>query len=268
MNPYIQLPNVPVVNSRQEWIKTRCMGKRVLHLGCVDTGLLHERFQHKEHLHQNLADVTSELWGVDINAEGISFLRGQLFDNLIVGDICELDRIEVLRGKEFDVIVASEVIEHLQNPGLFLSAVKVLMSPGKTELIISLPNAFRIDTLIWLLRGVEYIHPDHNYWFSYHTATNLIRKSGLEINAVYVYSFQPIGILPNRVRIPANSNNKKKNFKTIKLKVAKTANWLVPFLKRASAYLRSLPKRLVVSVLYRRTAFWGDGIIIVAKKAT
>jgi SAM-dependent methyltransferase len=266
MNPYIRLPKVQVVNGRQELIVNRCRDKKVLHLGCVDVGLLSERFPSGGLLHQQLAAVAGELWGVDIDTDGVSFLRSQGFNNLVVGDICKLDEIEDLKGKHFDIIIASEVIEHLQNPGQFLNEVKTFMRSGKTELIVTLPNAFRIDTLIWLLRGVEYIHPDHNYWFSYHTATNLIRKGGLEIDEVYVYSFQPIGILPKKVR---NFFNKKKEngLETIKLETATTPSWSVPFLKRASAYFWSLPKRLVVSFLYRRTPFWADGIIIVAKAA-
>ncbi len=264
MNPYIQLPKVQVVNGRRDVIIKRCGGKKVLHLGCVDAGLLSERFPSGGLMHQQLAAVAGELWGVDVDTEGISFLRGRGFKNLIVGDICELDRIDVLQEKNFDVIVASEVIEHLQNPGLFLNAVKAFMCSGKTELIVTVPNAFRIDTLLWLLRGVEYIHPDHNYWFSYHTATNLLRKSGLAINEVYAYSFQSTEILPRPFKNLFTSNS---GLETRRPENANISDGSVSFFKRASAYLCSLPKRLLVSFLYRRTAFWADGIIIMASVA-
>jgi SAM-dependent methyltransferase len=212
-------------------------------------------------MHQKLAAVTRELWGVDIDASGVSFLRSQGFDNVIVGDVCELDKIEPLQGRKFDVIVASEVIEHLQNPGLLLDTVKTVMTPGETELIVTVPNAFRVDTLIWLLRGVEYVHPDHNYWFSYLTATNLIRKGGFEIERVYVYSFQPLGVFPNVF----GRFFKKAGTGEIATKAANGPALPAPLLQRSWMYFRSLPRRLLTSLLYRRTPFWGDGLIITAR---
>jgi SAM-dependent methyltransferase len=263
MNLYIKLPEVPVVNGREDVILGKCANKRVLHLGCVDSGLMLERFNRGELMHQKLSNVATELWGVDIDVEGISYLSSKGFENLIAEDICNLDRIEVLQKQKFDVIVASEVIEHLQNPGIFLNSVKRLMAPEKTELIVTIPNAFRIDTLFWLFRGIEYVHPDHNYWFSYHTATNLLRKSYFEICEVYVYTFQQLRILPSRMRsIVDGKKTVTKNSDT-----GKNRPFSKPFFDLISSYLRSFPRRLVVSLLYKRTPFWGDGIIIIAKTA-
>jgi 2-polyprenyl-3-methyl-5-hydroxy-6-metoxy-1,4-benzoquinol methylase len=263
MNPYIQLPRAPVVSDRHALILEKCQGKRVLHLGCVDAGLLYERFQSGELMHHRLASVASELWGVDVDVEGITFLRSKGFNNLIIGDVCELDKIDRLRGQTFEVIVTSEVIEHLQNPGLFLSAVQTLMTP-ETELIITVPNAFRLDTLTWLLRGVEFVHPDHNYWFSYHTITNLVQKSGFTLKDVYVYSFQYRTVLPAGIRRSFNHTGDKDVAKSEGVAFASSVS--VPFLNRLVNYFRSVPKRLLISFLYKRTPFWGDGIIVVAQR--
>lgn len=263
MNVMTKLPAVPLLTGRQDLILTRAAGRRVLHLGCVDAGLLHERFARQELMHQKLAAVASELWGVDIDQEGIQFLASHGFDHLIAGDICEPPILAQLSGHPFDLILATEVIEHLPNPVQFLQAARRLLTPGHTELIITVPNAFRIETLLWLLRGVEYVHPDHNYWFSYVTATNLLRKSGFDVTAVYAYTFQPRAGLPNVVRrllrrpmpsMPSSSSP------------TSIANAVSPhFLVRGVDYLRSLPKRLLVSALYRTTVFWGDGLILVAQ---
>ncbi len=262
MNPYVRLPKVPIVNDRQALILDRCRGKRVLHLGCVDAGLLYERFQRQELMHQRLAVIASDLWGVDIDLEGISFLRSHGFDKLSVGDICKLEKIEALQGQSFDVVVASEVIEHLDNPGMFLKSVKSLMIPNETELIISVPNAFRIDTLTWLLRGVEYVHPDHNYWFSYHTATNLVQKNGFEIKEVYVYSFQRLEILPD---VSTLFSKRRKEDRIAEFDTT-SDSYSISILGRAFSYLRSFPKALLMNLLYKRTCFWGDGIIIVTQR--
>jgi hypothetical protein len=231
----------------------------------VDKGLTHERFEHQELMHQKLASVSKELWGVDTDAEHISFLQKLGFENLLVGDVCELDKIEALKERNFDVIVATEVIEHLDSPGLFLQAVRSLMVPQKTHFIVSVPNAFRIDTLLWLLRGVEYIHPDHNYWFSYLTITNLLKKNGFKIEEIYVYSFQPNGVLPARIRRLLNKRGLIKNgtnrVSPLSLSLTSPES---NFLGRTVRYARTLPRRILVSMLYAKTPFWGDGIILIA----
>lgn len=254
MNPYLTLPRVPILRGRQALIVQKCAGKRVLHLGCVDAGLLHERFARGELMHQRLAAVAETLWGVDIDETGIAFLRQHGFGQLIAGDICTSETLEPLQGQPFDVIVASEVVEHLLNPGLFLASVRRLMIAGQTELIITVPNAFRIETLLWLRRGVEYVHPDHNYWFSYLTAGNLLRKTGFATTEVYVYSYQggAAHAIP-AVALPGESQA-----------VVKPR---IPVWKRAAGFIRFLPKRLLYSYLYSTTPFWGDGLIFVAQVA-
>jgi len=242
MNPYFELPRVPIEIGRQEFVLARCEGKRVLHLGCVDSSLLRERFLSGELMHQKLANVAAELWGIDIDVDGIAFLRSQGFENLIAADVCSADKLPALQGQRFDLIVASEIVEHLMNPGLFLKAIMNLMTPDHTELIMTVPNAFRLPTLIQLLHGVEYIHPDHNYWFSYVTATNLLKKAGFDIREVRVYSFSLPRILPHQ----------KSSHATI---------W-----HRFVGYFKSMARQLVVAFLYKRTPFWGDGLIFLCRR--
>jgi len=261
MNPFIQLPKVPVIYGRVDLILERCRGKRVLHLGCVDTGLINERLKGGELMHQKLAVVSNELWGIDINTEGISFLRDQGFDNLITGDICHLEQIERLRENTFDVIVASEVMEHLQNPGLFLKGVKTLMRPGVTELILTVPNAFRIDTLLRLFRRIEFIHPDHYYWFSYYTLTHFLQENGLGIENVYIYSFQRIPRLPIGIR----NRSQWKNVSEQRGATGKMLSSGLLFVKRLGTYIRSLLKSCLIVFLLKINPFLGDGIIIVAR---
>jgi hypothetical protein len=253
MNPYIKLPKVPVVYGRQDTILARCQNKKVLHLGCVDEGYLHERFDRSELMHQRLAGVSKELWGVDINEEGIEYLRSVGFANLLAGDICTLEGLEALRNRSFDVIVASEVLEHLQNPGLFFDGVKKFMIPRETQLIVTVPNAFRIDNLLWLLRGVEYVHPDHHYWFSYYTARHLLEKNGFDIHSVMIYSFQRPGILP-----PVSLTSGRRQ-------TGGAGESGRSFWRQGRNYIHSLPKRLICRFLIKRNPFWGDGIILVAR---
>jgi hypothetical protein len=91
-----------------------------------------------------------------------------------------------------------------------------------------------------MLRGVEYVHHDHNYWFSYNTITTLIKKHGYEVRDVVVYTFQPIGTAPVQA-------------------MARRAPRLF------TRYLRAVPRLLMARLLYRLNPFWGDGLIVVSR---
>jgi len=266
MNPHIRLPRVPVLQGRKEVVLSLCRGKRVLHLGCVDAGpFFRERLSRGELMHQHIAAVAGDLWGVDIDGEGISLLRERGFSKLVVADACEADAIDALDSQSFDVIVAAEIIEHLPNPGLFLAAVRRLMTPENTQLIITVPNAFRTVSWLWLIRGVEFVHPDHNYWFSYATATHLVRQSGLEIQNTYMYSLQPSGLFSAARKRPGHGrkNPDGASRENIELPSAKSTSAA----KRILHYLRTLPRRAFFSSLYRVNPFFADGIVIVARVA-
>ncbi|MCW3138525.1 MAG: class I SAM-dependent methyltransferase [Methanophagales archaeon] len=153
-----QVPKVKTVIGRMDFVIDRCKGTRVLHLGCVDEGLTQERIKSGSLLHTRLMGVAKEVWGVDIGAEGIKLLRERGIDNLVVGNIKQLDQIEELKQQNFDIILLTEVLEHLNNLGLFLQSVKKLFSPD-TVMIITVPNGLRFTGLGYTLRG----YPDHNY---------------------------------------------------------------------------------------------------------
>lgn len=271
MNPYTPLPDTPMLHGRQNFVLNASRGKRVLHLGCVDTGLTVERFQRGELMHQKLDRVASELWGVDVNAEGIAFLREQGFENLLAADISLSENgapqpqteeiMQLLQAQAFDVILATEVLEHLPNPASFLAGVKRLMKPGHTQFIVTVPNAFRIDTLLWMWRKVELVHPDHNYWFSYATITALLRKAGFTIEQIYPYTLQSSQILPGKVRRLFQPAKQRPGASS----PVPTTEPAAAAPKSVSAYFGSLPKRMLVRLLYSRTPFWGDGLLVVTR---
>ncbi|MBZ0280224.1 MAG: class I SAM-dependent methyltransferase [Anaerolineae bacterium] len=233
MDPFIKLPRVQLFNGRQDFVLERCKGKRVLHIGCVDAGVLEQRYKAGQLMHQRMVEIADEVWGVDVDRDGLEFLRSKGFDKLLFQDAATIGDAPELQDQNFDLVVASELVEHLSNPGLFLDSVQKLLGDGKIELIISVPNAFRVDTLLYLFSGVEYVHPDHNYWFSYHTITTLLKKHNYKIEQVAMYSNQ---LSPVFQRTPNSS-----------------------FLR----FLVAVPKRLLVRLLYRITPFWGDGLIVV-----
>lgn len=199
MNVVFRVPKVKIVVGRMDFVLERCNGKKVLHLGCVDEGLTEERIRKGELLHTRLMDVAKETWGVDSSAEGIELLKECGINNLVVGDIEHLEQMEELKQQNFDVILLTEVLEHLNNPGLFLQGVKNLFSQN-TIMIITVPNGLRLTGLGYTLKGYEFVHPDHNYWFSYKTLDTLMEKNGYIVMDTLVYTFFDYSISLKKIK--------------------------------------------------------------------
>jgi hypothetical protein len=228
---------------------------------------MRERFQSGELLHQKLHKETVMLWGVDVDQAGIDFLIEKGFKNLLCLDLSE-DRLpDALNGIEFDVIILSEVIEHLLNPGRFLKSVAELMTPGHTRLLVTVPNAFSAFGITEMLKGIEYVHPDHNYWFSYQTVRHLLRKVGLNVEDVYVYTFQKdflVARLRKRLKqypggpaVAETIHGNRRNWQ--RLSVKRLIRFVVNHVRRNM-------RKVWISYLYSKSPFWGDGIILLCTK--
>src|SRR5439155_3960525 len=131
-----------------------------------------------------LARSSAELWGMDLDASGIERLRSLGYPNLVAGS-AEDPPASVPRGS-FDVVVAGELIEHVQNVGHFLAASAELLRPDGV-LIVTTPNALRFYNPLPALFGFELVHPDHVAWFSPKTLRRAAEMSGLSVKALFVY---------------------------------------------------------------------------------
>lgn len=164
-----------VVNRVEELVR-RCAGKRVLHLGCADFPFTDQ--SDGRLLHAQLARVARELWGMDRSPEGLASLRAMGWTNVLVGDAEALEAL-ALPG-DFDVIVAGELIEHLENPGRFLASIRALMTPA-TDLVLTTPNASSLRGVVHALGGREKVHHEHCCYFSYFTIAQLLARAGLRV---------------------------------------------------------------------------------------
>jgi 2-polyprenyl-3-methyl-5-hydroxy-6-metoxy-1,4-benzoquinol methylase len=176
------------LRDRVTYILGECRGKRVLHLGCTDWPWTEERIKLGLLLHPKLAEVSESLVGVDADPAGVECFRKLGFETYV--DNVELFANPEVRKKDFDVIVAGEIIEHLENPGLFLRAVQRLMKPS-TSLIITTVNAYCFFRFIYYVFRRENVHPDHNYYFSPVVLRKLITRCGLEVTDFKHY---PVGL--------------------------------------------------------------------------
>lgn len=254
-------PDVGIVTDRMRFVQERCRGRKVLHLGCVDEGLTEERFTQGNLLHTMLLDVAREVWGVDCSEEGLRFLREKGVPNLIWGNVEHLERIVELREQSFEVIVASEIIEHLANPGLFLESAKRLFGP-QTVMILTTPNAFRLSQFSYLWQRAELVHPDHNFWFSWHTLSTLLAKSGYEILETSMYTFlDPDLPLLKSAWAKLVAGLKRRTPDRASLSAVSRTRSRRLNLRRCKVVVNILTRRY----LYRRNPAFADGLIMVVR---
>lgn len=170
---------------RKDYIIEKCKGKRVLHVGCCDTPLMQDRIKNNKLLHFQLHEVAQELYGIDISEKDIILLKEKYkIQNLIVGN-CE--RIsDYFPAARFDVVVASELLEHLSNPGNFLLSLKSLLYPTSI-LIVSVPNGVAFRRGINSILRRETVHSDHNFYFSRKTISGLLMRHGYEVMDIHGY---------------------------------------------------------------------------------
>jgi SAM-dependent methyltransferase len=174
---------------RVDFIKNACRGKKVLHLGCTNYPYTEETIETGALLHFELEKIAGEIYGFDFDQAGIDILNRHGAKNLYRADLEKLDKVDL--DETFDVIIAGEMIEHLNNPGLFLRGIKRFMNP-ETSLIITTINAY-CGMRFWqyFLRGKnganEPVHPDHVAYYSYSTLNLIIRRENLEVEDFLFY---------------------------------------------------------------------------------
>lgn len=174
---------------RVEFLKNACRGKKVLHLGCTNHPYTREAIENDALLHFELEKIAEVVYGFDYDQAGIDVLERHGATKLYRAD---LERLEDVPLEEtFDVIIAGEMIEHLNNPGLFLRGIQRFMNAG-TNLIITTINAY-CGMRFWqyFLRGKgganEPVHPDHVAYYSYSTLNLVIRRENLRVEDFLFY---------------------------------------------------------------------------------
>lgn len=134
-------------------------------------------------LHERLGCAAASLTGIDASPlvpdQGID--TG--FSRIVRGDVTAFAR-EV--AGQPDVIVAGELIEHLEHPVSFLRALRHAF-PGRT-LILSTPNATGFTNVALAALRRESNHPDHLTVFSYKTLLQSARRAGIEEVEIIPYA--------------------------------------------------------------------------------
>jgi SAM-dependent methyltransferase len=160
-------------------------GKRVAHVGFVDEHRLEAKVDRGTWLHARLAGETASLVGLDVEPEGVHWAEEQGFEAYAV-DAQSPEAVAALGLEPAEVVIAGEVIEHLDAPGPFLRAMREVAAPDGL-LVVTTPNAYRLLNFLAPAAGVELVHPDHTAWHSPQTLASLLARSGWELVGAAYY---------------------------------------------------------------------------------
>lgn len=174
------------IDDREKLILPYIEDKNILDVGCAD--IRSGRFLHK-FLNENSKSVI----GLDINLKKATPLIKEGY-NIIIGNA-----ENKLLHKKFDIIIAGDLIEHLNNPGCFLQNMKKhLKKDGK--IIINTPNIYSVNLLI---RGIITFGNikqfyEHSCGFDGQLISELISRYGLKVEKIIYYNYNE-GNIKNKI---------------------------------------------------------------------
>jgi SAM-dependent methyltransferase len=114
-------------------------------------------------------------------------LSADLFDRCLPAEI--LETLESLDEEPFDVVVAGDILEHLEDPGRALTLLRRLVRP-RGVLLVSLPNVANITVRLSLLFGrFDYdprgiLDATHLRFFTRRTGRTLLEAHGFRTTSV------------------------------------------------------------------------------------
>ncbi|MBI3013391.1 MAG: class I SAM-dependent methyltransferase [Elusimicrobia bacterium] len=149
-------------------------GKTVLELGCA-TGYIGKFLKEKR---------GCVVYGIELN-ETAAAQAAPYYEKILSGDASQLNLYGNFRT-QFDIILCSNVLEHLPNPGAVLRTLKSSLKEGGC-FVIALPNIAHWTIRLQILLGkFDYtpsgiLDESHLKFFTLKTARSLIQDAGLAI---------------------------------------------------------------------------------------
>ena len=170
-----------------------CKGKRVLDLGVIDHDVGYE--MKKNWLHGDIKKVSKNLTGIDIDSTSVDVLKKKGYNVFAMN----AERFNL--KKKFDVVVAGDLIEHLDNVGNFLESVRNHLS-GDGEFILTTPNSLSFANWVELIifGKIKYINGEHTHWYDENTLRRAIENKGFVIKEISFVLHNPHFIGEGRTR--------------------------------------------------------------------
>lgn len=184
---------VPQYTERINVAVEQIQGPRVLHLGCCGTELPKTAGDRSRWLHGALVDAGVSVLGGDINHRALDEMRANGYE------VTYLDAQAIPPdGEKFNTIIAGELIEHLENPGLLLTGARQRLLPNG-HLVLTTPNVF--CPVYFAGNVVQYkriANPEHTCWFDPQTLEQLLTRTGYRVEGIWFASNMASNVPANR----------------------------------------------------------------------
>ncbi len=164
---------------RIPFIAQLCSGLRVLDLGAMDETAWQSKRGGGSWLHEEIARRALRVDGFDNSAlVPLAGLATGPSSSIRRGDVGDPGQLLSELPETPEVIVAGELIEHLENPLQFLQRFASAPRLVGSTLILSTPNATALHNFLIGLTRRESTHQDHLCILSYKTLTTLCARAG------------------------------------------------------------------------------------------
>jgi methionine biosynthesis protein MetW len=154
------------------------MGAEVLDLGCAGGGLAIALE----------ATRGCRVLGCDVDQEQVARARSRGLE-AVVADLRFQMPVELALGRQFDVVVLADVLEHLTDPGRLLRAVTEVLRP-RGKVLVSFPNVSHADVALmlaqdeWKYQPAGILDRTHLRFFTLGTFRELAFSCNYEVVAV------------------------------------------------------------------------------------
>lgn len=184
----------------KDYVSHLVKNKNVIHIGACDhLEVIDKKIQEDNFLHTIISKFSKECIGIDVNSTAVEYLKQKYnIDNIVILDIVNSEIPEKIKNMKWDYILLLDVLEHIENPGIFLKELHKKFYGIAKNVILSVPNAFCLNNVFNIFKCEELINTDHKFWFTPYTLCKLLTIAGfipLEISFVQRAQSYPKKIL-------------------------------------------------------------------------
>jgi len=159
-------------------------GRSVLDVGSIGHHFEERRDEGTFYL-EHFSQVAAHAKGIDILADAVAKAREAGFD-------VEIANAETFVGdRQYDVIFAGELIEHLSNAGAFLASAQRNLKPDGV-VILTTPNAFSVAHLlkcIFRVTNEPPVNSEHSCYYTPQTLRQLIERYSFRIDQLFYQDY-------------------------------------------------------------------------------
>jgi SAM-dependent methyltransferase len=180
-----RLRSRPPLVDRVAWLEDEVASRRVIHLGFVDAERTDDKTASGAWLHERLSQRARQVVGIDLDVAAVAAAERVGYEAYSC-DLQDPEAVKALRLEPAELVVAGELIEHLDCPGLFLEAVHPLLAPGGS-LVLTTPNATALTSVLVALSRREWTSPHHVTMYSWRTLATLLDRHGWKLHELLFY---------------------------------------------------------------------------------